>query len=224
MNFLSLCRRVFSEAGISGQLVSCENQTGEALRVVQWVAQGYADILEDQAMQWNFEHKNFTAQLTPNKGTYTFAELGVPLGVKWDTRSMRVAANAGMSDETFLAHMAFSEFRNFWLFSSRRTVASRPLNVASDTETNLRIAPLPEEAYWLDFQCEVRAAPLVRDGDTPVFPERFHIAIVWKALREYGMFEAAPEVVSRADTNFQKAIFNLTLSQTEEVTAGSPIC
>jgi len=224
VNFLQLCQRVFSEGGITGQITSCENQTGEALRVVNWVSEAYQQILKNQAMNWMFSHQSFTKQLTPGKGAYTFAELGVDRGVKWDTRSMRVAINPDMSDETFLQHMGFPAFRDYWLFSSRRSVESRPLNATSDTQINLRIAPLPADAYWLDFQCEVSAAPLVRNDDTPVFPERFHIAIVWKALREYGMFEAAPEVVTRADTNFQTDIFQLELDQSDEVTAGEPIC
>jgi len=224
VNFLTLCRRVFSEAGISGQLSSCENQTGEALRVVQWVAQGYSDILNDQAMAWKFIHKTYTKQLTPDKGTYSFEEIGVPNGVQWDTRSMRVAINEDLSDETFLQHMRFPEFRDYWLFSSRRTVASRPLNAACDNEMNLRLAPIPADAYWLNFQAQAQAPDLVRNEDTPVFPERFHIGIVWHALRSYGMFEAAPEVVSRADSNLAKTLFLLELDQSDEVIVGSPIC
>jgi len=224
VNLLKMCQRVFSEAGISGQITSCENQTGEALRVVQWVAQSYSDILNDQGMVWRFIHKTYTKQLTAGKGAYSFEEIGVPNGVQWDTREMRVAVNADLSDETFLEHMRFPAFKDFWLFSSRRTVEGRPLNVATDNEMNLRIAPIPDQPYWLSFQAEAMAPDLVSNEDTPVFPERYHMAIVWKALREYGMFEAAPEVVSRADTNLTKALFNLSLDQTDEVVVGSPIC
>lgn len=224
MNYLQICQRVFSEGGISGQITSVENQTGEALRVVQWVADAYSDILNDQAMAWKFIHKTYTKQLTANVGTYSFVDLGIPNGVQWDTREMRVAVNGDLSDETFLEHMRFPAFRDFWLFSSRRTVKSRPLNVATDNEMNLRIAPIPDQAYWLNLQVEEMAPNLVSNEDTPVFPERYHIAIVWKALREYGMFEAAPEVVSRADNNMTKRLFQLQLDQTDEVVVGSPIC
>lgn len=224
MNFLKMCQRVVSEGGISGQITSCENQTGEALRVVQWVAQAYSDILNDQAMSWRFIHKTFTKQLTANKGTYSFEEIGVPNGVQWDTREMRVAINEDLSDETFLTHMSFPDFREFWMFSSRRTVASRPLNAAADNEMNLVLAPIPAEAYWLNFQAMVQAPDLVRNGDTPVFPERFHIGIVWNALRSYGMFEAAPEVVARADANLAKIMFQLELDQSNEIVVGSPLC
>lgn len=219
-----MCQRVVSEGGISGQITSCENQTGEALRVVQWVAQAYSDILNDQAMSWRFIHKTYTKQLTANKGTYSFEEIGVPNGVQWDTREMRVAINEDLSDETFLTHMSFPDFREFWMFSSRRTVASRPLNAAADNDMNLVLGPIPAEDYWLNFQAMVQAPDLVRNEDTPVFPERFHIGIVWNALRSYGMFEAAPEVVARADANLAKIMFQLELDQSNEIVVGSPIC
>ena len=224
MNFLKMCQRVFSEGGISGQLTSCENQTGEALRVVQWVAQAYSDILNDQAMSWRFIHKTFTKQLTANKGTYSFEEIGVENGVQWDTREMRVATREDLSDETFITHMSFPDFREFWMFSSRRTVASRPLNAAADNDMNLVLGPIPAENYWLNFQAMVQAPDLVRNEDTPVFPERFHIGIVWNALRSYGMFEAAPEVVARADANLAKIMFQLELDQSNEIVVGSPLC
>jgi len=224
INYLQLCQRVFQEGGISGQLTSTQNQTGEAARVVGWVATAYQEILNDQGMVWNFQHKSHAVQLTPNVGTYSFADLALPTGVQWDTRSMRVAINANFSDETFLQHMRFDQFRDYWLFSSRRDTKSRPLNVAVDTETNLRIAPLPDAPYWLILQYQDNPATLIEEGDTPIFPARFHMVIVWRALRHYGMYEAAPEVVSRADMALKETMLQLQMDQGLEVVVGDPIC
>ena len=224
MTFIELCRRVFSEGGISGQINTVANQTGEAQRVVGWVAQAYQDILNDQAITWNFLRTQATVQLTTGKGDYTFAELNLAQGVQWDTRSMRVAVNADLSDETFLQHMRFSNFRDFWLFSSRRTVQSRPLNASVDTETKLRIAPLPDQPYWLTMEYQIQPDALLEDDDVPIFPDRFHMAIVWRALRSYGMFEAAGEVVARADTEYQTMKLALEIDQSPEVVVGDPIC
>ena len=224
MNFLDLCRRVFSEGGISGNINSTVNQTGEALRVVNWVNQAYQDLLNDQAIGWNFLRASASVQLTPGIGTYSFSDLGLATGVQWDTRSMRVAVNSNLADETFLQHMRFSNFRDFWLFSSRRTVTSRPLNAAVDNETNLRIAPLPDQPYWLTLQYQIQPDSLLEDDDVPLFPARFHMALVWKALRSYGMFEAAPEVVARADTEYHVMKLQLEIDQSPEVVVGDPIC
>lgn len=222
--FLQFCQRVYIEGGLSGMITSTQNQNGEALRIVNWVRSAYREILNDQGMVWKPIRKTVSVQLTPGQGTYTFADLTLPQGVQWDTRSMRVAINADLSDETFVLHMPFKEFRDYWLFSSRRTVTSRPLNVSVDDDTNLRIAPLPEAAYWLNMQYEDFPPDFQNNDDVSVLPDRFDSAIVWLALRHYGMFEAAPEVVSRADMNHKITMQQLWLDQTPEVRVGDPIC
>lgn len=224
MNFLQLCQRVFIEGGISGQISSTQNQSGEALRVVGWVADAYRRLINDQGDVWNFVRPEFIEPLTANKGTYTFDDLGLPKGVKWDTRSMRVATRPDMADETFLSHMSFRTFRDFWGFSSRREQTGRPLNASVDSDTNLRIAPIPEDGFYIAGQALIDPDGLIENDDEPVIPERFHMVLVWDALRSYGMFEAAPEVVARADTNLKVMMQQLYADQTPEVTAGGPLC
>ena len=222
--FLQLCQRVYLEGGISGMITTTQNQVGEAQRVATWVRSAYLEILNDQGLVWTPLRKTVSVQLTPGQGTYTFDDFSLPQGVQWDTRSMRVAVNADLSDETFVNHMAFRQFRDYWLFSSRRTVISRPLNVSVDDDTNLRIAPLPDQAYWLDMQYEHFPPSFEADTDTSVLPERYDTAIVWRALRHYGLFEAAPEVVARADMAYKETMQQLWMDQAPEVTAGEPLC
>lgn len=224
MNFLKLCKRVYIEGGISGDIVSTQNQTGEALRVVTWVNAAYTEILNDQGLVWNFVHKSAVKPLTIGKGTYSASDFSLPSLVQWDTKSMRVAVNSNFSDETFLAPLRFPEFRDQWLFSSRRIVTSRPLNVSVDTATNLRIAPLPDQPYNLIFQYLNVPSELIDDTDEPVIPARFQLAIVWKALRAYGMYESAPEVVARADMEYKTVMQQLQFDQSPEVIVGSPLC
>jgi len=224
MNFLQMCQRVFTEGGLSGQITSTENQSGEALRVVQWVQQAYVEIQNDQGLNYDFLRKNVTFKLTAGKQRYSFTELGLPNGAQFDENSVRVALNDTLSDETYLTKMQYPEFRDYWLFSSRRTVQSRPVNCTVDIELNLCFAPTPDSAYNTNFEYLILLDELVHNDDVPRFPTRFHMAIVWHALRSYGMFEAAPEVVSRADATYRQTIFQLQLDQSPEVTTGGAIC
>lgn len=224
MNFLSLCQRLYQEGGISGQITSVQNQSGEALRVVNWVQSAYNEIMNDQGMVWNFLHPQVVVKLVPGQGEYTFDDLNLAAGVQWDVRSMRVALADNLADETFLLGMRFPEFRDYWLFSSRRTVTSRPLNASVDFSTHLRIAPLPDQAYNLVMEYQIMPSPLIDDGDVPILPDRFQMAIVWKALRHYGMFEAAAEVVSRADLEYRALMQHIYNDQSPEVIVGSPMC
>lgn len=224
MNFLQICQRVFVEGGLSGQISSTQNQSGEALRVVGWVADAYRRLINDQGLNWNFVRPEFIAPLVQGQGTYTFDGLGLPRGVQWDTRSMRVATRPDMADETFLAHMDYRVFRNFWEFSSRRDQTGRPLNATVDADTSLRIAPIPDGEYYIAGQALIDPNALIESVDVPVIPERFHMILVWDALRSYGMFEAAPEVVARADNNLKVILQQLYVDQTPEVTVGGPLC
>lgn len=224
MNFLELCQTVYLEGGLSGQITATQNQTGEAARVVHWVANSYQEILNDQALNWNFLRKTANVQLTAGKQDYTLAELNLANSVQWNPRAMRVAINADLSDETFLENMRYPSFKDYWLFSSRRSTISRPLNATVSPENKLLVAPIPDQNYWLSMEYLINPPKLIEPGDTPVFPERFHMAIVWRALRHYGMFEAAGEVVARADTGYHSIMLQLEMDQGFEVVVGDPIC
>lgn len=224
MNFLEMCQAVFIEGGISGQIGNVQNQTGEAGRVVNWVRNAYREVLNDQAAQWKFLRKTQTVQLTPGKQNYTFADLGLTTGVQFDTRSMRVALNADLSDEQRLSHMDFKSFREYWLFASRRLIQGRPLNASVNDNTEVVFGPIPDQAYYVDMQFQIMPAVLANNNDVPLVPDRFSYAIVWRALRHYGIYEAAPEVVARADLGYKEVMQQLEVDQAPEVEIAGPLC
>ena len=224
MNFLQLCQRVFTEGGISGQINSVQNQSGEAGRVVAWVAGAYREILNDQSMSWKVLRKTDNVQLEAGKQAYSFGDLSLAEGVQFDTRSMRVAVRPDLADETDLGHMSFKAFRDFWQFSSRRLMQSRPLNVAVNDDTELVFGPTPDQDYWVSMQYQIMPEDLADNSDITVIPPRFQMAIVWRALRHYGIYEAAPEVVARADLAYKEVMLQLEMDQAPEVTIGGAIC
>lgn len=204
MNFLTLVQRVFIEGGISGQINSVQNQTGEALRIVTWVNSAYREILNSDQFSFGFIRREQQSQLVIGKGTYSKADLSLPLLGQWDTDTMRVSVNQDRSDESFVFNLRWPDFRDYWRFSTRSITTGRPLNCSVDQDTNLQIGPLPEVAYWLNFQYLETPPDMLDNMDVPVIPERWQMAIVWRALRHYGMFESAPEVVMRADATYNK--------------------
>jgi len=222
--FLQLCQDVYREGGIAGQISSVANQQGEALRVVEWVKSAYREILNSDQFSLNFLRMTSTVQLTAGQTVYTKDDLNLALLGQWDTRTMRVAVNADLSDETYLVGMRYPEFRDYWDFSTRRQTTSRPLNCSVTPETNLEIKPVPDRDYYLNLQWIQVPPDLVDNGDLPIIPDRWVMAIVWRALRHYGMFEAAPEVVMRADTNYNEIMLRMTLDQSPEIVVGGPLC
>lgn len=222
--FLQLCQSVFREGGLSGQITTVVNQNGEALRVVKWVADSYKELLQEEPTRWWFLRRRYLAQLEAGKGEYTPAELGITDLASYDTQTFRVAVNDNLSDETFLYGRRWPDFRDYWRFSSRRAVISRPLEVAVTPELNLAFGPIPESPYWCQFEYVINPPELIEDNDVPLIPERFQIAIMWLALRHYGMFESAPEVVMRADANYNEVVTRMFIDQTDEIVTGGPLC
>ena len=222
--FLQLCQAVFREGGISGSISTTVGQTGEALRVVSWVQDAYLEIINREGLVWNFVRGSAQVQLIPGQGIYTFDDFNLPSGVMWDVNSMRVAGSPSMADETFLIGQRFPDFRNYRLFGSRRTVISRPLNCSIDDQTNLRAAPLPDMPYYAVLQYESMPPALSLDTDVPFWPPRYHNAVMWRALRSYGMFEQAPEVVGRADKMLREMMVGLRMNQAYQIIVGQPIC
>jgi len=222
--FLQLCQSVYREGGISGIITNTENQTGEALRVVNWVQDSYREILNADQFSFGFLRQDVVVQLTAGKSTYTKDDLNLALLGQWDTRTMRVAANQNLSDETYIYNMRWPQFRDYWRFSTRRETRSRPLNCSVDQDTNLVLGPVPDAAYYLNMQIIIVPPDLVSNDDVPVIPDRWVNCILWRALRHYGMFEAAPEVVQRADAAYNEIVLRMTLDQTPEIIGGAPLC
>lgn len=223
MNFLQLCQRVFIEGGVSGQLSSTQNTSGEALRIVNWVKSAYEEILNDQPEAWVFVRKTVSKQLTAGIGTYSFADLAIADGVQWDDDTVTYATTSDLSDEASLNKLSFTKFQSVHRFGSTRVKTGTPVDVSIDNSTSLVLGPIPDKAGWLTF--DYKAMPtLISDNDVPVLPARFHSAIIWRALRHYGLYEAAPEVVARADIAYKEVMLQLTIDQTPEVEVEGPLC
>jgi hypothetical protein len=53
--------------------------------------------------------------------------------------------------------------------------------------------------------------------------EALHLVIVYKAMQFYGLYEAAPEVLMRGNTEFSRLMNQLEREQLEEVSLGNPL-
>ena len=224
MNFLQMVQALKREAGVSGDIVTVSNQRGEADRLVNWVANSYLEICNEEQGQWKFLRKQVVKDLTPGIGVYSAADFLITDMDHWDETTCRVALMPDLSDENYLEAMQWNEFYDYWLFGSRRTLQGQPLNASVGTDDRLNLAPIPSGPYKLAFEYNALPTPLAADEDVPLMPSKFHMLIVWRALRHYGMFESAPEVVARAEDAMNELQFRLMLEQTNQVTLGGPLC
>jgi hypothetical protein len=104
-----------------------------------------------------------------------------------------------------------------------RSQRSRPVVYSIDPQKNLWFGIVPDIAYTIVYEYYRTPITLVNDNDTPAMPDRFHNLIAYKALRAYGIFMAAPEVIGRADEKISQLEPQLEIDQLPVMVSGPPL-
>lgn len=226
MTFLQLAQALRQECGVSGTgPTTCQNQTGEMRRLVDWVAQSYLE-LQERHEDWSWLLADFSFQTTAQKQTYTPAEAGVTdLGV-WDRASFRAYTTANnFADEQLIIPVEYAVFRNQYQYGNMRFTYARPMSFAIEPGTkNLLLGPTPDATGWTVLGKYYRAPmTLVNDTDVPSLPPRFHMLIVYAAMIKYGFFESAGEVLARGQSEYNRMLAALEIDQIQGFGFGAPL-
>lgn len=230
MNFLALCQTLRSECGLSGTgPATTAGQTGEMLRLVNWINAAYMDI-QAAHQDWEFLRKSFTLATLGSSGgslktSYApVADIGLSDFGMWCKKTFRVYSTAaGTNSETFLTDEDYEAWRNVYLFGAQRSVANRPFVVAIAPSKALCFGPHADTGYTVVGDYYMAPQPLVNDTDIPILPTQFHMMIVYRAMMFYGGYDAAPEVYQRGEGEFKKAMDRLTAGWLPEVQLAGPL-
>lgn len=215
MNFLQLCQRTRQECGISGSgPITTVSQVGEMRRVVDWVNTAWLDIqLRPETWQWM--RKGFTFGCVVGQHTYTPVQAGISDFATWNTRHVRVYSGT-TENEYSLTYMAYEDFREVYM---RGVIASgKPTFFTVTPDKKLRFYPTPNDTYTIYGDYYRTPTELSADSDEPDMPERFHMLVVYGAMRHYADFEAATEVMQAANLNYNRFMRNLEQDQLPEIT------
>lgn len=130
--------------------------------------------------------------LTTEDGLYITTEDGVPIALG--------AVTGGFQDETFLDIIPYDSWRNAYMLGAMRQVQTRPVAVAIGPNKSVCIGPPSNGLYTITADFFFAPTAMTADASVPVgLPSQFHTLIVWNAMLDYGDYEAAPEVTSRAE-------------------------
>lgn len=197
--YLQLCTRLVQEAGISGaSLANVTGQTGEMLRVVNWIATAYEEI---QALHedWQFLRADFTFPTIASTVAYLPSAISLPEHAVWIDDGMKIYTNS-VADEQRLKFFPWPDFRDIYQYG---TVSSgRPQVASVKPDKSLALWPTPDAVYTVRGEYYKRPQEMTANGDEPLFPKRFHLAIVWRALMLYGAYESAPELFAHGAANY----------------------
>ena len=115
-------------------------------------------------------------------------------------------------------------WRDLYQFGANRTTYTRP-NVMSITPGKaLALGPVPTSGYTIVGEYYAIPTELTLLTDIPRLPSQYHMAIVYRAMMFYGAFEAASEVFSLGQSEFNKMINRLESQYLPEIeVAGSDV-
>lgn len=218
MNFLALARRAVIECGVaSGSAVatvlpSVTGASGSVGRVVNWVADAWSDIQMDHD-DWSFMRSSnllgggVTVATLAGQASYPLGTGPGTVGVdvdafgKWDRGTFRCYPTAvGPSGEMDLDEVPFDAWRDGYMLGADRTVQTRPVVFAVGPDESICLGPPPNGTYTVTGDYFRAPSDLVADTDVPVgLPARFHMLIVYRAMKKYAGYESAPEIYERAN-------------------------
>lgn len=221
MNFLELINRTRDECGVSGpSLSTAQNLTGEAARIKNWVNAAWVD-LQTAEEDWLFMRDTVQFNTTAGKQFYTADDAGLDSFSNWKRDSFRASSlGSDYRDEQLLNYMEWQTFRNLYQYSNMRHTQQRPVVVTIDPAKKLGFGAIPNNEYVIVGEYFKAPASLTQDTDIPNIPERFQLMIVYKAMTFYAGYEAAPEVLTRGQQEYNRLMNRLLIDQLPTMTSG----
>ena len=211
MNFLTLCKRVRQEAGISGDgPVTTVAQTGMMRKVVDWTAQAWSDIQISRA-DWLFMNKEFTFDTVAATRDYLAADYAITDLKLWDKNTFLIYENSvGVSDENTLYFLPYHKWRDSYRARMSDRPDDRPQLFTILPDNKVRFEPRPDKIYTISGEYKRTTQVLSADSDEPTsFPDDYHMMIVWLAVKYYAFYEDAPEVLELAEISYDTLLNRL---------------
>lgn len=228
MNYLQLINRLRVECGVSGAatpLTSVTGLTGESYRLSQWINSAWVDVqTAKNDWQWMRQPVEFT--LTTQQQFYTAVEAGLTDFANWKRDSFRVSSvGQDYKDEQLTNYMDYTTFRNLYMYGNMRTTYARPVVVSIDPDKKLGFGSIPDRSYVVTGEYYYAPVEFTAATDTPpdVFPNRYHMMIVYRAMMFYGGYESAPEVYQRGETEFKRLMNLVDIDQLPTLISGPPL-
>ena len=193
MTFLELCQRLRQEVGAAGNgPANVASQSGGYARFVSWIATAWRELQNER--RWAFDWAQTAIDLNAMDTEYSLpSDFDV-----WDAETLRFA---GAKINVVPWHEIDKDISGTFGRAAIAPDGVLHLNAPPDNEGGLTFE------YWRTPQA------LTGNTDTPRMPERFHMAIVYRAMLQYALYENAQEVAQQAGRNMVKIETQMVESQ-----------
>lgn len=214
MTFLELCQELVREAGIISGLTTTISQTGEYAKVVKWITQSWTDI-QTARPSWKFMWSDtFAIDTVVGESQIDVSSSAV---ARFDNETFSAYEKAvGTTDSQQVYFEPWSEIKSD--IKQIEQDNQRPSIITRRPNGKLDLVYPADKIYTITADIYRDAQIFSADAEVPTgLPTEYHMAIVYKALFDYGAFEDAPEQVSRARDRYNNELFqNMLWTQQEE--------
>ena len=216
MNYLQLSQELARKAGVSGQPASVTGQSGEMLRLVNWIAQAWTEIQLSNP-RWPFLWERTTLPAYAGQSDYE-----LPANARHLDEDEIEFYDASESKWFFIDCVPFKDFDRLY---RHETTPGRPQVATRTPAGKLRFYPIPDSASD-EIQITYYQNPiqLSANTDTPDIDEAYHQAIVYLALKYYGEYEQDMEVVNVANLEYQRLMSLMANEVLPDITFDREFC
>ncbi len=213
MTYLELVRRLAQEVGAAVPVQTAQNVDGELARLSTWVNDAWVDI-QQLRDDWRWRQAEFEVVMPAN--TAVLSTESYPDFYRPVESELYVGAASGVY--TPLVFVPFNRWQGF--VRARPSVSGVPAYFTVWPDMTVEVYPRPASDTAVRGLYVKQVQTLVNDADTPIMPEQFHMAIVYKAMMLYSGYEAAPEVYQSGAQGFNRLYAQMVMDATPVVELG----
>lgn len=130
----------------------------------------------------------------------------------------------GVTDEQEMQDRSYDYWRDVTFINANRNVRSRPYEISIAPDNSLCLGPVPAAGYTITGDYYIAPTAMAADGDEPTgLPLQYHMAIVYRAMVDYGSREGAPEVTQRGALGYDRLMRELEREWMPIITTCGPI-
>lgn len=222
MNFLAIVQRLHRESGRSTPALTTVATTDlRQMREVDAVKDAWREIQSSRSKSgWKWMRRTLDATLTVDQQTYdATADFSAVRFGRWraatDDYWPIVYVDGSPNAQWSLDFDQLDTFRQKWIY--RVMGGTVPIDWTVDESQRLLIGPKPGQPYKLRIDYLMGPAELAADTDVPDLPERFHNLLMWRALIDIATYDAKPEILARAQAQYDRMYGEMLLDQALEL-------
>lgn len=237
--YLQICQDVARECGVGGGADTSPKpnavvgQTGELNRITHWVADAYVEIQNGESFRWL--RKKFSVDTVAGTDTYAFGVCtdvdDAALITRFKTWRLNDPRNppkifltaTGNGGQILLTWAPWDNFEYLYKTGSLQNQTSQPIHITVNPKDEIQLGITPNDIYTLIGDYHKSPQVLAADGDVPEMPSHYHDLIKYQAMEFYGLFESAPEIISRAQKGIRRITNQLKRNQSQPFRIAGPL-